>query len=154
MPTIFETLAEGLDALAPGGEGWGAEHEKARLLADAAPALLQACLAASAYLVAPASEFSSNRKTAEDLIAAAITKATRPPHPFGTLFYIRDDGGAEPGALDLFVTAATLDAAIALWRAHYEVEPARNPYRVYTLPAAPTCGVVDWDTLRAFHTFP
>lgn len=41
MQTLFEILADGLDA-STDGRGWGAEHERARVLANEAPAMLEA----------------------------------------------------------------------------------------------------------------
>ena len=38
---LFDTLADGLDALTD-GRGWNATHERARRLAEAAPEMLEA----------------------------------------------------------------------------------------------------------------
>ena len=51
------------------------ERANARLIA-AAPALLRACQAASAYLCDPPSKFPENRAAAEEIIRAAIAAAT------------------------------------------------------------------------------
>lgn len=44
-------------------------------LIAAAPELLEACQAASAYLADPASEFEKNRKVATEMIHSAIARA-------------------------------------------------------------------------------
>lgn len=47
-PSIVEIIADGLDNAIPGKKGWGAEHQRAANLADAAPrmlTLLASCLA-------------------------------------------------------------------------------------------------------------
>lgn len=52
-----------------------AEGEANAALIAAAPDLLAACMAASAYLTPPASRFPENRKAAAEMIEAAIHKA-------------------------------------------------------------------------------
>jgi hypothetical protein len=60
--------------------GWGKEHEKARMLCESAPDLLAACR----YALAKLDTLCRNRKTApgiaEESLRAAIAKATSNPY--------------------------------------------------------------------------
>ena len=69
--SIFEVLAEGLDACVDEKRGWTAKHERAKNLANTAPELLEACKLALISVVDPADW----NLRARPALMAAIRKA-------------------------------------------------------------------------------
>ncbi len=151
-PTITEIIAAGLDACVDPKKGWGAEHERAKNLANAAPELL-ACVKAQhvaidilmARLIERDPGFLPSKSPVWPMVAgghalikslAGITAAgeprqAAPAEASPRLFLVVHDEDGEN--LDLFVTAAGRVEAIDLWRAHYDLEEV-DPTNVFNVP--------------------
>lgn len=63
--TTFEVIADGLDAFVD-GRGWGAEHEKAKNLANSASELLEALKAVIPYAESRAEDLSDLKARGEE----------------------------------------------------------------------------------------
>ena len=76
-PTLVEAIADGLEASVD-GRGFNADHQRAFMLANAAPAMLEALrLAFETYSDITSADFSIGKdRPARDAMEAAIAQAT------------------------------------------------------------------------------